>query len=243
MAWTNKEIAALVELDRAHRKAYTDEDLFEFEMERIFERAYGKLTRKPSQKSGRLLSRTNRPPTNDDEFRDHNGEVHVLYNRCPHRGAQLCSARSGNAGKRIRCSYHAWMFGLDGKLESIPAIDGYDGTNLTIDGEWIFRFPAARAASYRGFWFASLAEDGISLEEQLGEAKTGFDQPIDRAPGRETEVVGECFHMVQHSNWKIFLENQLDASHPGVTHESTGIAAQMVERDMRADGRSPLLII
>ena len=151
--------------------------------------------------------------------RDHNGEVHVLYNRCPHRGAQLCSARSGNAGKRIRCSYHAWMFGLDGKLESIPAIDGYDGTNLTIDGE-DFQVPkAARAASYRGFWFASLAEDGISLEEQLGEAKTGFDQLIDRAPGRETEVVGECFHMVQHSNWKIFLENQLDASHPGATHD------------------------
>ena len=40
MAWTNKEIAALVEPDRAHRKAYTDEDLFELEMEQIFERAW-----------------------------------------------------------------------------------------------------------------------------------------------------------------------------------------------------------
>ena len=35
MAWTNEEIAALVEPDRAHRKAYTDEDLFELEMERM----------------------------------------------------------------------------------------------------------------------------------------------------------------------------------------------------------------
>ena len=55
----------------------------------------------------------------------------------------------------------------------------------------------------------------------------------------ETEVVGECFHMVQQSNWKIFLENQLDASHPGATHESIGVAAMMVERDMRKAGEEP----
>ena len=35
--WTSKDISALVEPDRAHRKAYTDPDLFQLEMERIFE--------------------------------------------------------------------------------------------------------------------------------------------------------------------------------------------------------------
>ena len=40
MTWTNEEISALVEPDRAHRKAYTDEGLFELEMERIFKRAW-----------------------------------------------------------------------------------------------------------------------------------------------------------------------------------------------------------
>ena len=29
MAWTNREIMALVEPDRAHRKAYVDEELFD----------------------------------------------------------------------------------------------------------------------------------------------------------------------------------------------------------------------
>ena len=45
--------------------------------------------------------------------------------------------------------------------------------------------------------------------------------------------------MVQQSNWKIFLENQLDASHPGVTHESTGKAAQKLEAKIRQEGEEP----
>ena len=40
MTWTTEEIAGLVEPDRAHRKAYTDPDIFDMEMERIFERTW-----------------------------------------------------------------------------------------------------------------------------------------------------------------------------------------------------------
>jgi len=82
--------------------------------------------------------------------------------------------------------------------------------------------PAARVESYRGFVFANLVPDGLSLQEWLGPAKIAFDDMCDRAPGGEVEVVPTCFRVVQNSNWKIFLENQLDALHPAVTHESTG---------------------
>ena len=40
MSWTNKQIAGLVEPDRAHRKAYTDPEIFDLEMARIFERTW-----------------------------------------------------------------------------------------------------------------------------------------------------------------------------------------------------------
>jgi phenylpropionate dioxygenase-like ring-hydroxylating dioxygenase large terminal subunit len=40
MTWSNSDIAALVEPDRMHRKAYVDPDIFELEMERIFERQW-----------------------------------------------------------------------------------------------------------------------------------------------------------------------------------------------------------
>jgi hypothetical protein len=89
--------------------------------------------------------------------------------------------------------------------------------------------------------FASLAAEGPSLLEYLGDAKIAFDDMCNRAPEGEVEVVPNCFRVIQHSNWKIFLENQLDALHPSVTHESTGRAALEVEHDIeRRNGKAPL---
>jgi len=48
------------------------------------------------------------------------GKVRVLFNRCPHRGVQLCGNRQGNTGSTFVCSYHAWTFHLDGRVKGIP---------------------------------------------------------------------------------------------------------------------------
>ena len=102
--------------------------------------------------------------------------------------------------------------------------------------------PAARVDNYRGFYFASLSPDGPDLETFLGGATLTFDQLVDRAPDGDVEVVGDCFRMIQKSNWKIFLENQLDVSHPSATHESTGVSAGQVEREIeKRDGQKPPL--
>ena len=42
----------------------------------------------------------------------------------------------------------------------------------------------------------------------------------DRSPVGEVEVVPICHRVIQQSNWKFFMENQLDALHPSVTHQS-----------------------
>ena len=100
---------------------------------------------------------------------------------------------------------------------------------------------AARVDSYRGFVFASLVDDGPSLLEFLGEAKIAFDDMCDRSPLGEVEVVPICHRVMQHSNWKFFMENQLDALHPSVTHQSTGISAGRVEKRIKAEkGAAPL---
>jgi len=100
---------------------------------------------------------------------------------------------------------------------------------------------APRVDSYRGFVFASLAADGPSLLEFLGEAKVAFDDMCDRSPLGEVEVVPYCHRMVQQSNWKFFMENQLDALHPSGTHQSTGISAGRVEKRIKEEkGSAPL---
>src|SRR4051812_19930934 len=41
-------------------------------------------------------------------FRDTNGQVGLLQNNCPHRGASLFFGRNEEAG--LRCVYHGWKF-------------------------------------------------------------------------------------------------------------------------------------
>src|SRR5215467_9304279 len=45
-------------------------------------------------------------------FRDTSGQVGLIQNHCPHRGASLFFGRSEEAG--LRCVYHGWKFSVDG---------------------------------------------------------------------------------------------------------------------------------
>ena len=228
--------AKLVEPDRVHRLAYTSQQIFDLEVENIFEKVWvycghESQVKKPGDYATMTIGR--QPMI---MVRGKDRKIHVLYNRCPHRGVQVCGARSGNTGSTFVCSYHSWSFHLDGKVESIPLAKGYDGTRMTRDNPDCSMKPAARTDSYRGFVFASLAPTGPSLSEFLGEARVAFDDMCDRSPEGAVEVVPVCHRVIQHSNWKFFMENQLDSLHPSVTHQSTGVAATRVEKQIKSQG-------
>ncbi len=237
-----QNVAKLVEPDRVHKSVYTDEQLFNLEMERIHEKVWiycGHETQ--VKKPGDYYTvQIGRQPM--IMVRGADGKVNVLYNRCPHRGSMIAGDRSGNTGEFFRCSYHAWTFNLDGTLKNIPMMEsGYKDTRWNRDNPDTHMKQAARVENYRGFVFASLVEEGPTLVEFLGPSKIAFDDICDRAPEGEVEVVPNCFRMIQNSNWKIFLENQLDALHPSVTHQSTGRAAREVEVEIeKKTGKIPL---
>jgi len=227
------DYASMVEPDRVRRELYTDASIFEEEMARIHERVWiyvGHESQVP--KTGDYYTvQVGRQPM--ILVRGSDGKVNVLYNRCPHRGNMICGDMRGNTGDQFRCSYHAWTFHHDGRLKNIPMMEsGYRDTRFTRDNPDCNVKPAARVQSYRGFVFASLAKDGPTLKEFLGPAIVAFDDMCDRAPDGEVEIVPNCFRVIQHSNWKLFMENQLDALHPSVTHQSTGRAAHEVEKQL-----------
>jgi phenylpropionate dioxygenase-like ring-hydroxylating dioxygenase large terminal subunit len=227
-------IQQLVEPDRVHRSVYTDPAIFEAEMEKIWERIWvycGHESQVKSPGDYHAMTIGRQPMV---MVRHPDSSIRVLYNRCPHRGVQLVGNQQGNTGSAFVCSYHAWSFWLDGKVRAIPLAKGYEGTRLDRDNPDCSMKSAARVASYRGFVFASLAAEGPSLEEFLGEAKIAFDDMCDRSPEGEVEVVPVCHRVIQHSNWKFFMENQMDALHPSVTHQSSGIAAGRVEKRLKA---------
>jgi phenylpropionate dioxygenase-like ring-hydroxylating dioxygenase large terminal subunit len=236
-----KDLQRLVEPDRVHKSVYTDPAIFDAEMEKIWERiwvycGHESQVKHPGDYHAVQIGR--QPMV---MVRQGDGRINVLYNRCPHRGVQLVGNQSGNTGSAFVCSYHAWSFHLDGAVRAIPLAKGYEGTRLTRDNPDCRMKRAARVDSYRGFVFASLAADGPTLQEFLGEAKIAFDDMCDRSPVGEVEVVPVCHRVMQHSNWKFFMENQLDALHPSVTHQSTGISAARVERRLKESGQNPPL--
>jgi phthalate 4,5-dioxygenase len=51
-------------------------------------------------------------------FRDSNGEVGLLAQNCPHRGASLFFGRNEECG--LRCVYHGWKFDVHGDCVDMP---------------------------------------------------------------------------------------------------------------------------
>ncbi len=54
-------------------------------------------------------------------WRDHNGEVHAIEDRCPHRGARL--SLGWNLGNRLACWYHGIQIDGNGVTVEVPAME------------------------------------------------------------------------------------------------------------------------
>lgn len=216
-------LSALVEDGRVHRRVYTDPALFELEQQRIFGRAWlyvGHESQVPAPGDFFTTTLARQPVI---LVRCADGAVRVLFNRCAHRGALVAAERAGHV-ENFRCAYHGWTYRLDGALQSIPREEDYAGTGF--DRACADMKLVPRAASYRGFVFASLAADGPDLADFLGPAAANLDNMVERAPDGELEIAGGCFETLQRNNWKIYLENLHDGAHAMIVHQSSFAAAK-----------------
>jgi fatty-acyl-CoA synthase len=209
-------VAPRIEADRVHGSLYTDPDVFEQELERIWYRTWvfvGHVSEVPAPND---YVRKWIGPQPVIMTRDKHGQIHLLLNRCAHRANLVCDADKGNSSA-FRCPYHGWTFANDGRLLGYPFNSGYGGTVLKSE-LGLGRVP--RVAEYKGFVFGSFALDGPSLDEHLGAAKEAFDRLCRLSPEGEIEVTaGWVRHRVK-ANWKMLLENETDGYHPQFVHAS-----------------------
>src|SRR6476620_1701782 len=185
MPVSGPDIRNLVQPGRVNRRVYTDTEIFELELERIFGLAWIDVVheRQIAQPGDCLATTIARKPLL--LVRDAEGKIQLLHNQCAHRGSLVVASGEGHTSE-FRCCYHGWTYHLDGRLKAAPLLHGYpahfDPKNPATG---MLRVP--RVASYRGFVFGSLAEDGPSLEDFLGHMVTSFDDMVDRAPDGELE--------------------------------------------------------
>lgn len=201
---------------RCRRDVFTDPDLFELEMQYIFEGNWV------------YLAHESQIPEINDYFTTHigrqpivitrnkNNELIALINACAHRGATLCRRRRGNKSS-FTCPFHGWTFNNSGKLLKVKDQKTTEypvqfNTNGSHDLKKVARFQ-----SYKGFLFGSLNPDVESLENYLGETKVIIDQIIAQAPEGIEIVQGNSTYTFD-GNWKLQMENGADGYHVSSVH-------------------------
>ena len=205
--------------DRVHRTIYSNPEIFDLEMERIFERVWvyvGHESQVPNP--GDFFCTTiGRQPVVMVRHQDE--QVYVLYNRCGHRAALVCNEDSGNT-RHFRCAYHGWTFRTNGELAGAPMRNGYpEDFDWTAPELGMVQLP--RVSKYGGFVFASMAPDGPDLESYLGAMTSKIDDVLNLSPQGEIELVGGALKYGYRANWKLQLDNAMDLYHPPFSHEST----------------------
>jgi Rieske 2Fe-2S family protein len=140
--------------------------------------------------------------------RDKIGDIRAHFNVCSHRGTQLCVEQSGTfKSKSIQCPYHAWTYGLNGKLIGAPQMkegEGFKKEDCSL--------PQAGVHVWEGFVFINLDKNPIPFEEQM-----------EALIGKFSDWKMEDLRVAKHiryelnCNWKLILQNYQECYHcPGV---------------------------
>ena len=209
-------VSNLIELTRIHGSLYTSESLFAEELERIWYSGWVYVGHESEVPEVGMFVLKSIGPQSVIMTRASDGEVHILHNRCSHRGNRVCMSDSGTTNS-FRCPFHGWNFGLDGTLLGYPHPEGYGGRHQLDD----LPLPhVARVDSHEGFVFASLASDGPLLMDHLGDAAEGITRLVRLSPEGKLDLSAGWLRHRAHANWKFIVENETDGYHPQFVHGS-----------------------
>jgi phenylpropionate dioxygenase-like ring-hydroxylating dioxygenase large terminal subunit len=228
----------LIKEDRVHGSLYTDTAVFEDELERIWYRGWVYVgheseIRQPGDYCTKKIGLQEIIMTRDED-----GEIHLLHNRCSHRGNKVAASERGNANF-FRCPYHGWTFKNSGELTGAPYRSGYDESFRKQD-HGLGRVP--RVASYRGFVFGSLSEQGMDLREHLGEkGMEAIDGLLALSPEDDIELTAGWLKHRVRANWKMLVENEVDGYHPKFVHQSLFKVSSSQITDVASDKASSVV--
>ncbi len=161
-------------------------------------------------------------------FRDTEGRIGLIDSYCPHRGANMFYGRNEECG--LRCVYHGWKFGVDGKAMDLPNVPPGVRMHDTM------RIKAYPTREYGGFVWAYLGPESDKLPEV---PQLEFGKVEDRKRYVSKQRI-EC-------NWVQIMEGDLDTSHFSFLHMPAPSLAATENKDanspnrhlewMRRDGR------
>lgn len=145
--------------------------------------------------------------------RDTEGQLRGMLNVCRHRGSPLVPA-GVHAGRLITCPFHAWTYGLDGRLRNVPESSTVgevcpEARSLVAVGleerhglVWLTGRPDQRPLTVRS-WL------GEQLDDELSEL------------GLDSFVVHRAVDIELACNWKLIPDGFLETYHLRYLHRTT----------------------
>lgn len=140
--------------------------------------------------------------------RGDDGAVRAFTNVCRHRGSRILDGSSGCA-RRFVCPYHAWTYGLDGRLIGVPHKASYP--NLDVSEQ---RLSEVESEIWHGFIFVRLTGGGPSVADMMAPYEARI------APYRfeDLRAIGRVTLRPRPVNWKNVADNYSDGLHIQVAH-------------------------
>ena len=197
-----------------NRAAMTSPDVLALERERIFNHCWlyvGHASEIPNSHDFRARDVGGRPLI---LTRGTDGAIRVFYNTCTHRGTLLCREKEGH-GKYFKCFYHSWAFDTSGRLAALPDDEAY---GPSFDRSLYALGSPAQVDHYRDFIFVNYDPDAPDLVTYLAGAAPYLDLIADQ---NETgmEVLRGAHEYSMRANWKLLVENSMDAYHAMSVHQ------------------------
>ena len=146
-------------------------------------------------------------------FRDRGGRVGVLQRQCAHRGASLEFGIVQKTG--IRCSYHGWLFDVDGRILETPCEPAGSPRKDTV---YQGAYPAFERS---GLVFAYMGPP---------EKKPKFPEYDSYSMPQGTRLV--AFSNIYPCNWLQVCENIMEHMHAAVLHNN--MTVESVSSDIAA---------
>jgi Rieske 2Fe-2S family protein len=140
--------------------------------------------------------------------RGDDGAPRALYNVCRHRGTRLVEVERGRLPRSIQCPYHAWTYGLDGRLIGAPdmgEVEGFDRADHSLH--------RAAVASWGGFLFVHLVESPPSFASTFVPVVERFE--------RFNLGALRAWRRIEYdvrANWKLLFQNYSECLHCPVIH-------------------------
>lgn len=143
--------------------------------------------------------------------RNFDGQLKAFLNVCSHRHCSLVTEARGRS-ERLKCPYHGWEFGSDGRTRRIPAAQNFPG----FDREK-YRLTEYAVESCGDLIFVRLSNSGPSLQDWLGslyERIREITSPRDWTLAMRRGIAIDA-------NWKIPVEASLESYHIPEVHPAT----------------------